>query len=82
MLLYDFTLYFWRAITYEIPVIGGRAQGKSAPSAPSLAERPDGEKRQFVIPIASELSEGHTSATDNDEQAKSSERRRVAEGNG
>jgi hypothetical protein len=42
-------LYIWRAGTYEIPVIGGRARGRGRPVAPSLSERPDGRKRTLSL---------------------------------
>lgn len=39
LILYDVILYLWRAATYEIPVVGGRARGRGKPRAPSLSER-------------------------------------------
>jgi len=48
-LIYDVVLYFWRAIAYEIPVVGGRARGRERPRAPSLTERPGGETRSLGI---------------------------------
>ena len=54
-IVYDVLLYFVRAVTYEIPYIGGRAQGRQRPRAPTLAERPNGRARTFSIggPITS-----------------------------
>ncbi|EEQ83990.1 hypothetical protein RJZ56_003503 [Blastomyces dermatitidis] len=49
MILYDLLLYIWRASTYEIPIIGGRARGRQRPQAPSLSERPDGRRRTFSL---------------------------------
>jgi hypothetical protein len=49
LLMYDVFLYIWRALAYEIPVIGGRARGKSRPRAPSLIARPNGHRRSFSI---------------------------------
>ncbi|KAL5120707.1 hypothetical protein ACEQ8H_001456 [Pleosporales sp. CAS-2024a] len=49
LLLYDLVLYLFRACTYEIPVIGGRARGKARPRAPSLTERPTGSRRRFSL---------------------------------
>ena len=48
-LIYDMLLYLIRAISYEIPYYGGRAQGKLRPQAPKLTERPNGRKRTFSI---------------------------------
>lgn len=47
--IYDIILYLWRAVAYEIPVIGGRAQGRQRPRAPTLTERPDGETRNLGL---------------------------------
>lgn len=49
LVVYDLALYVFRAITYEIPVIGGRARGKARPRAPSLTERPNGHRRKFSL---------------------------------
>ncbi|KAK3064095.1 hypothetical protein LTS18_010157 [Coniosporium uncinatum] len=49
VILYDFVLYSWRSMTYEVPYIGGRARGKQRPRAPSLAERPDGQPRRMSM---------------------------------
>ncbi|KAF2133348.1 hypothetical protein P153DRAFT_281827 [Dothidotthia symphoricarpi CBS 119687] len=49
LVVYDLFLYIFRAITYEIPVIGGRARGKARPRAPTLTERPDGHRRRFSL---------------------------------
>jgi len=48
-IVYDLLLYIFRAIAYEIPVYGGRAQGRQRPRAPSLVERPSGRPRTFSI---------------------------------
>lgn len=40
VILYDILLYIWRASTYEIPIIGGRARGMQRPLIPSLTELP------------------------------------------
>ncbi|PNS18534.1 NADH dehydrogenase subunit 3, mitochondrion [Sphaceloma murrayae] len=47
--LYDLVLYLWRAFTHDIPLVGGRAKGKSPPRAPSLAKRPNGHRRRFSL---------------------------------
>ncbi|KAF2145042.1 uncharacterized protein K452DRAFT_200774, partial [Aplosporella prunicola CBS 121167] len=49
LIVYDIILYVFRSVTYEIPFIGGRAQGKRRPRAPSLSERPNGNRRRFSI---------------------------------
>lgn len=49
LVVYDLILYVFRAVTYEIPVVGGRARGKARPRAPSLTERPNGHRRKFSL---------------------------------
>lgn len=49
LLVYDLFLYIARSITHEIPFVGGRAQGKARPRAPSLTERPSGHRRKFSL---------------------------------
>lgn len=49
LLIYDLILYIVRAVTYEIPIVGGRARGKARPRAPSLTERPSGHRRRFSL---------------------------------
>ena len=49
LLAYDLVLYIFRAVTYEIPFVGGRARGKARPRAPSLTERPTGHRRRFSL---------------------------------
>lgn len=49
LVIYDLILYVFRTITYEIPVVGGRARGKARPRAPSLTERPNGHRRRFSL---------------------------------
>ena len=48
-LIYDMILYLFRAVAYEIPFYGGRAQGRQRPQAPTLKERPNGRKRTFSL---------------------------------
>lgn len=36
-------------ILWEFPFIGGRARGQQRPRAPSLNERPDGQRRAFGL---------------------------------
>ncbi|OGM42158.1 hypothetical protein ABOM_009143 [Aspergillus bombycis] len=49
LIIFDMALYIWRMLTYELPVIGGRARGRQRPRAPSLNERPNGQRRAFVL---------------------------------
>lgn len=49
LILYDILLYIWRAGTYRIPVIGGRARGRRRPVVPSFTERPSGRRRAFSM---------------------------------
>ncbi|KAJ8111975.1 hypothetical protein OPT61_g5551 [Boeremia exigua] len=49
LVVYDLILYVFRAVAYEIPVVGGRARGKTRPRAPSLTERPNGHRRRFSL---------------------------------
>lgn len=36
-------------LLWEFPFIGGRARGRQRPRAPSLNERPDGQRRAFGL---------------------------------
>jgi len=45
LLVYDLLFYVYRSCAYHIPFIGGKAQGKRRPRAPSLTERPSGRCR-------------------------------------
>ncbi|OOO10232.1 Protein of unknown function DUF3445 [Aspergillus oryzae] len=49
LIIFDLVLYVWRMSTYELPIIGGRARGRQRPRAPSLNERPNGQRRAFVL---------------------------------
>lgn len=46
-------------VAYEIPVVGGRVQGRRRPRAPSLTERPSGRRRAFSL-RGEEADEGGT----------------------
>lgn len=48
-IIYDLILYITRAVTYEVPYVGGRARGRQRPRAPSLTERPSGRPRTFSL---------------------------------
>lgn len=54
LVIYDLVLYVFRAVTYEFPVVGGRARGKARPRAPSLTERPNGRRRRFSLALPKE----------------------------
>ncbi|KAJ5103594.1 hypothetical protein N7532_004123 [Penicillium argentinense] len=49
MLVFDAGLYLYRMILWEFPWVGGRARGHQRPRAPSLQERPDGQRRAFGL---------------------------------
>ncbi|KAI5204860.1 hypothetical protein E4T39_03341 [Aureobasidium subglaciale] len=52
LLVYDLLFYVYRSCAYHTPLFGGKAQGKRRPRAPSLTERPNGEKRDAPkVPI-------------------------------
>ena len=50
-IIYDAALYIFRAATYDIPYIGGRARNRPRPRAPSLTERPSGRTRTFNLAV-------------------------------
>jgi hypothetical protein len=59
LIVYDAILYIFRAATYDIPYIGGRARNRPRPRAPSLSERPSGRSRTFSLTAnAEEVVEG------------------------
>ncbi|KAI4834418.1 hypothetical protein E4T44_08819 [Aureobasidium sp. EXF-8845] len=45
LLVYDLAYYVFRSCAYHIPLIGGKVQGRRRPRAPSLTQRPGGQKR-------------------------------------
>ncbi|CAG8886965.1 unnamed protein product [Penicillium egyptiacum] len=49
LILLDATIWIYRLILWEIPWIGGRARGRQRPRAPSLNERPGGQRRAFGL---------------------------------
>lgn len=49
LILFDAAFYLYRLILWELPFIGGRARGQQRPRAPSLNERPDGQRRAFGL---------------------------------
>ncbi|PGH35175.1 hypothetical protein GX50_01987 [[Emmonsia] crescens] len=69
MILYDLLLYIWRASTYEIPIIGGRARGRQRPQAPSFSERPDGRRRTFSLTRSLYEGQGRRGNNDGDYRA-------------
>lgn len=48
-MIFDIVYYLVRVVGYEIPFIGGRAQGQRKPRAPTLTERPSGRRRAFSL---------------------------------
>ncbi|KAJ5950879.1 uncharacterized protein N7479_009292 [Penicillium vulpinum] len=49
LILLDATLWLYRLILWELPWVGGRARGRQRPRAPSLNERPGGQRRAFGL---------------------------------
>ncbi|KAJ5561756.1 hypothetical protein N7535_003783 [Penicillium sp. DV-2018c] len=49
LILLDATIWLYRLILWELPWIGGRARGRQRPRAPSLNERPGGQRRAFGL---------------------------------
>ncbi|KAJ5827132.1 hypothetical protein N7447_003895 [Penicillium robsamsonii] len=49
LVLLDATIWIYRLILWEVPYIGGRARGRQRPRAPSLNERPGGQRRAFGL---------------------------------
>ncbi|KAF3387229.1 hypothetical protein F1880_001034 [Penicillium rolfsii] len=49
LIIFDAVLYLYRMILWELPWIGGRAHGQQRPRAPSLQERPHGQRRAFGL---------------------------------
>lgn len=45
----DAIIWIYRLILWEVPWIGGRARGRQRPRAPSLNERPGGQRRAFGL---------------------------------
>ncbi|KFY77593.1 hypothetical protein V499_03038 [Pseudogymnoascus sp. VKM F-103] len=78
LVVYDFFVYIFRIVAYEIPFIGGRAQNRPRPRAPSLSERPSGEPREFrmSVPVISIPPE----AGQQDEQGGAESMQRLQEG--
>lgn len=80
LLVYDLFLYIARSITHEIPIVGGRAQGKARPRAPSLTERPSGHRRKFSIAPRRDRPEPSSSGDDNNNVSLSDPRWRKIRG--
>ncbi|EEH19999.1 hypothetical protein PABG_02258 [Paracoccidioides brasiliensis Pb03] len=68
LILYDILLYIWRACTYEIPIIGGRARGRQRPQAPSFSERPDGRRRTFSLRGSTQDGQGENEQLGNSDE--------------
>jgi hypothetical protein len=80
-LVYDLLLYISRAVTYEVPYIGGRARGRQRPIAPCLVEKPNGRPRGFSI-NASAASSGIASPGDREWKRKRGHRKNRSGGGG
>ena len=82
LLVYDLFLFIWRAVTYDVPYLGGRARGRARPRAPSLSERPDGRPRIFSYSSPVRSGHGSESSAFSPEHSKKdpgSRRRHVGE---
>ncbi|KAG8626868.1 hypothetical protein KVT40_005813 [Elsinoe batatas] len=64
---YDLVLYIWRAMTHDVPFVGGAAYGKHRPRAPSLVTRPNGHRRRFSLAALSVDLTQYTIPEDEDE---------------
>ncbi|CAI7587613.1 unnamed protein product [Penicillium crustosum] len=62
----DATIWIYRLILWEVPWIGGRARGRQRPRAPSLNERPGGQRRAFGL-RGVEMDTGDSEAADRDD---------------
>lgn len=51
LLIYDVILFLFRAILYDLPIIGGRARNRPRPRAPSLSKRPGGRPRSLSFSL-------------------------------
>ncbi|KAJ6167068.1 hypothetical protein N7470_002515 [Penicillium chermesinum] len=49
LIIIDAAIYLFRLVLWELPYIGGRTRGQQRPRAPSLNERPDGQRRAFSL---------------------------------
>ncbi|CAI7600730.1 unnamed protein product [Penicillium bialowiezense] len=49
LVLLDATIWIYRMILWELPWVGGRARGRQRPRAPSLHERPGGQRRALGL---------------------------------
>lgn len=49
LIIVDAAIYLFRLLLWELPWIGGRARGQQRPRAPSLNERPGGQRRAFNL---------------------------------
>lgn len=80
LVFYDFLLYTYRSLTYEVPGIGGRARGKHRPRAPSLSERPSGAPRRLSLayPAGNGSPRGPTSSDKAQDDDGSRHRRTVS----
>jgi len=70
LLIYDALLFLIRIVTYEIPVVGGRARNRPRPRAPSLSERPSGRPRTFSLTLPGTTSSTEAKADTVDEVKK------------
>ncbi|KAG0155221.1 hypothetical protein PDIDSM_795 [Penicillium digitatum] len=66
LIFLDASLWVYRLILWEIPWLGGRARGRQRPRAPSLNERPGGQRRAFGL-CGMETDTGNSESGDRDD---------------
>ena len=66
LVLLDATIWIYRMTLWEVPWVGGRARGRQRPRAPSLNERPDGQRRAFGL-CGVEMDTGDSEGRDQDD---------------
>ncbi|CAG8118199.1 unnamed protein product [Penicillium olsonii] len=49
LVLLDATIWIYSMILWEFPWVGGRTRGRQRPRAPTLNERPGGQRRAFGL---------------------------------
>lgn len=51
LIVYDFLLYLFRLVLFEMPIVGGRARGELRPRAPSVGMHADGRRRSRGVSL-------------------------------
>lgn len=83
-LVADLLLYAFRSVTYEIPIIGGRARGRAPPEPPSISEARGmpvtGKVERAVGGVVGEVASSSGAGGSKDERERDGVRRRVGGG--